>query len=155
MDFSRLVKLVVVVVIVFAIWKYVIPWAKDEMGGFAGKSSSATATGDSGCVNSAERASSAWGAGLGRFVNPPYDLDAWSNFKGDVDGKISQAESDCSCAEESCTKVKSAMSDLRTLVSDFDHAIRTGSSPGSDAVQRQEQIDRQIDDARELLRAGK
>ena len=47
------------------------------------------------------------------------------------------------------------MSDLRGLVSDFDTAIRSGSSPGQDAVQRQEQIDRQIDDARELVRAGK
>ena len=47
------------------------------------------------------------------------------------------------------------MRDLRALVSDLDTAVRNGSPPPSDAVQRQESIDRQIDEATELVRAGK
>jgi hypothetical protein len=156
MDLSRIVKWVVILALLFVVWKYVIPWVKDEGSGFD-KSSSASKSsgGDQSCIASAERASNTWGSGLGRFVNPPYDLGAWSNFRGDVDAKINAADADCSCGAESCQKVKNAMSELRSLVGDFDTAIRNGSSPGQDAVQRQEQIDRQIDDARELVRAGK
>jgi len=116
---------------------------------------SARSGGSSPCINAADAASSTWGSGIARFVNPPYDLEAWASFKRDVDSKISAADAECSCGEESCVKVKSAMSDLRSLVSDLDNAIRSGGSPGQDIVQRQEQIDNQIDAARELVRAGK
>ena len=47
------------------------------------------------------------------------------------------------------------MRDLRSLLSDLDSAIRNGSAPPSDLVQRQEAIDKQIDEAAELTRAGK
>ena len=156
MDLSRFLKGFVAIVLIFVIWKYVIPWIKGEADSF-GRSSNAvgSASASSPCISSSERASSAWGGGLGRYVNPPYDLGAWSSFKSDVDSKISQAESDCSCTEDSCRKARSAMGDLRGLVSDLDTAIRGGTSPGQDIVQRQEQVDRQIDDARELVRAGK
>lgn len=153
---GRLFKWIVILLVAFVIWKYVIPWIKGEANSF-GKSSSAvgSASASSPCVSSAERASSAWGGGIGRFVNPPYDMAAWGSLKSDIDSKISQAESDCSCSEDSCQKAKSAMGDLRTLVGDLDAAIRNGTSPGQDLVQRQEQIDNQIDAARDLAGAGK
>ena len=46
------------------------------------------------------------------------------------------------------------MGDLRGLVSDLDNTIRNGSSPEG-FVQRQEQIDNRINEARDLQRAGK
>jgi hypothetical protein len=156
MDLSRIVKWLVLLVVIFAIWKYVLPWARNEAGSF-GKSHNASTGGggNSPCISAADNASSAWGGGLNRFINPPVDMDAWSSFKSDVDSKIMDAQRACSCAEESCTKVKAAMADLRGLVYDMDNAVRAGGSPGQDIVQRQEQIDNQIDAARELVRAGK
>jgi hypothetical protein len=156
MDLGRIVKWLVVLVVIFAIWKYVLPWARNEAGSFGKSSNAAAGGGDSSpCVNAADKASETWGGGLNRFINPPYDLDGWSNFKRDVESKIMDAQTACSCAEESCRKVKDAMSDFRGLVYDMDNAIRSGGSPGQDIVQRQEAIDRRIDEARELVRAGK
>jgi len=156
MDLSRIVKALVALIVIFAIWKYVIPWAKEEMGGStASKVISSSGGGDENCVDSAARASEAWGSGLARYVNPPYDLDAWSSFKSDVDSKIRTAEADCRCQQESCQKVRSAMTELRNLAGDLDSAIRSGGSPGQDVVQRQEIVDRQIEEARDLVKAGK
>jgi hypothetical protein len=47
------------------------------------------------------------------------------------------------------------MSDLRGLVSELDTAIRNGSSPPDNAVQRQESIDTTIETAAALARGGK
>ncbi len=157
MDLNRIIKWVVVIAIVFAVWKVGLPWAKQQ--NFFGSKASTTGKsgsgGDSSCVRSAENASEALGSGIGRFVNPPYDMNAWSSFKSDVDSKISAAEAQCSCAEESCQKVREAMRDLRGIASELDSSIRTGGSPPDSLVQRQERIDNLINEAGELVRAGK
>ena len=147
---DRIVKLVVVAAIVFVAWKYVVPWVKKQGGG----GETVVAGGGASCVRSAERASEAWGSGLSRFVNPPYDAGAWSSFRGDVESKINAAEADCDCQVDSCGKAREAMRDLRSLVSDLDSTIRNGSS-ASDFVQRQEAIDNRINEASDLARAGK
>jgi len=150
---NKLVKLIVVAVVLYLAWRHGLPWLKENFS--STKSSSAPATTQGSCTQLASAASEAWGRGLHQFVNPPYDLNAWSSFRQDVESKISNAESECNCSSESCGKVKSAMRDLRSLVSDLDSAIRSGSAPPSDAVQRQEAVDRQIDEAVELVRSGK
>ena len=151
MDTGRLIKLIVIVALVFLAWKYAMPWAKKQMHGSATASSSA----QSSCTTAAQHASESWGSGLHRFANPPYDIAAWSSFRSDVDTQIGAAESACSGAQESCEKARSAMSELRGLVSEFDTAIRNGSPPPDAAVQRQEGIDAKIDAAADLVRAGK
>ena len=151
MDIGRLVKWLLVVAVVYFAWKYGLPMIQ-QLGG--GTHASGTSQ-QSSCPGAASNASEAWGNGLHQFVNPPYDVAAWSDFRARVDSKISAAESECSCSSESCEKVRSAMSDLRGLVSDLDTAIRNGSAPPSDVAQRQEAIDRKIDDAAELTRSGK
>ena len=153
MDIGRIVKWIVIIGIAFFAWKVVVPWVKAQKSG--GTSSiSAGAVGDDSCVGQAERASEAWGSGLSRFVNPPYDLAAWSEFRTTVETQISEAESTCTCATESCDKVRGAMSDLRGLVSDLDNTIRNGASPDG-VVQRQESIDNRINEARALQSDGK
>jgi len=128
-----------------------VPWWEARRGGSA-KSTSASA-GDS-CVELAEKASETWGSGLNRFVNPPYDLDAWGSFRSRTDAAIAKAESRCNCDQESCTKVRQAMGELRTLVSEIDNTIRAGSPPPDGLVQRQEQIDNTINAARDAVRGG-
>ena len=152
MDLGRLFKWLVIAGLVFFAWKYLLPWMKQEQAGSPTTSAavaSASRVGDDSCAGMAERASEKWGSGLAQFVNPPYDLNAWTNFKNDVDSRIYSAESKCSCAKESCNKVREAMSELRGLVSDMDTAIRTGGSPGG-IVQRMERVDILINDARDL-----
>lgn len=154
MDIGRLLKWIVIIGIAFFAWKVVVPWVKQQKLGGSSTSISSGAIGDDSCAGQAERASEAWGSGLAQFANPPYDLAAWSNFRAGVETKIATAESKCSCAAESCVKVRGAMSDLRALVSDLDNTIRNGSSPEG-FVQRQEQIDNRINEARDLQNAGK
>lgn len=153
MDLSRLPKWIVVVVLALITWKYFVPWVAKEMHDVS-PTTGPTATGTS-CVTAAQQASEKWGSGLGRFVNPPYDIQAWSSFTEDVKMSIATAESACGDSAESCVKVRSSMSDLRTLVNDLDSAIRTGSELPGDVVQRQESIDNRINAASELVRAGK
>jgi len=153
---QRVVKLIVVVVILFAIWKFGVPWFKEHFTtGSSSSSSTEGASGDNTCVSEAQRASEAWGSGIGRFGNPPVDQSAWAEFKDGVESKISAAESHCDCSDESCEKVRSAMRELRGVVSDFDAAVHNNSGPPGDVVQRQESIDNQLDQAAELVRAGK
>jgi hypothetical protein len=154
MDLGRLLKWIAVIVVILVIWKVVLPKLNGPHADTTASKSSASSP-DTHCVQRAEGASEAWGRGLGRFANPPYDLSAWSSFRGEVDAKIDSALSDCNCAEESCQKATSAMRDLRGLISEMDTAIRNGSSPPDDAVQRQEHIDNQINEASDSVKAGK
>jgi hypothetical protein len=151
MDLSRIVKWLVILIVIFLAWKYLSPK-------FLKKSAAPTGDGtfvNSSCIGAADKASATWGSGVGKFVNPPYDMDAWSIFRSDVDSKIANAEGQCACVAESCHKVQSAMHDLSSLAGDLESALRNGSPPPGDIVQRQEAIDRQLDEARDLIRSGK
>lgn len=153
MDAGRLLKWIVALAVVVFAWKVALPWVKGQN---LGSSSRAAASGGTNpCVAGAQYASETWGSGLGRFVNPPYDIDAWSQFREDVGQRIAAAEKDCSCPSESCARVRSALSDLRTMSSELDSSIRNGSAPPGDIVQRQEAIDNAITVAGEQSRAGR
>lgn len=149
MDLGRVVKWVVLLAVVFFAWKYALPWVKAKGGGGAASQQS-----DGSCVGAAERASDAWGTGLRQFMSPPYDANAWSAFERDVQSAIAGAESECGCPAKSCETTRGAMRDLRGFIGEMGTAIRTGSSPPSDAVQRQEAIDTQIANARALVQSG-
>jgi len=151
MDGTRLVKWILVLVCAIIAWKYALPWAQKQMHGRP----SAAASSDNSCIAAAQRASETWGSGLHRFINPPYDLSAWSGFRSDVDAKIAAAETECRASAPSSDAARAAMSDLRGLTGDLDTAIRNGSAPPDDAVQRQEAIDNKIEAAADLARAGK
>ena len=144
---KRLLQLLVIIVIVLLIWKKGVPWWQEHHG-----KSASSDTADNSCVALAERASEVWGSGVGRFANPPYDLGQWGSFRATVDVAIAKADTFCNCGDESCTKSKQAMSDLRALVNDLDGSIRGGTEPSSDLVQRQEQIDNAINAARDSLK---
>jgi hypothetical protein len=146
-----LVKLIVVIAVAAFIWKEGIPWWSRQ---HAASSATATSSDDS-CITATEAASEAWGNGIGHFANPPYDLAAWDEFRSGVEHRARDAESKCSCAAESCTTAKTALNDLRALANDLDSAIRNGSPPPSDLVQRQEAIDNGVNSARELVKQGK
>ena len=151
MDANRLIKWIVILGIIFFGWKYAIPWVKKQLQGHT----TAAATGDSSCITAAQRASETWGSGLHSFVNPPYDLGAWSSFRTTVETKIAFAEAACKDSSQSCEEARSAMKDLRALVAELDAAITSGSPPPDDAVQRQEAIDAKIEAAASLARSGK
>ena len=148
---KRLVQLVVVVVIALLIWKKGVPWFETHFSGKSAALETSDAAGGS-CVELAEHASEVWGSGIGHFANPPYDLGAWGEFRSRVDVAIAKAEANCNCDNDSCTKPKQAISDLRKLVNDLDGSIRNGTEPPGDIVQRQEQIDNAINAARDSLR---
>ncbi len=151
MTVKGLVQLIVVIAIVFFIWKKGVPWYEHR---HAASSASSSAPDDS-CVAAAEAAGEMWGSGVGHFANPPYDLTAWSDFRSGVEQRARSAEGKCLCAAESCTAAKTAMNDLRALANDMDSSLRSGSPPPSDLVQRQESIDNGINSARDLVKQGK
>jgi hypothetical protein len=151
----KLLKWIVVLAVLFFAWKIIAPRIRLSHGASPAEATAPTGAGGGDCVGAASRAADAWGGGIGRFVNPPYDLDAWGVFRADVETKIGAAEASCASPGESHEKARSAMGDLRTLVSQLDSSIRGGTPPPDNLVQRQESIDKQIDEARELVRGGK
>jgi len=151
MDANRLIKWVIVIALVFFAWKYALPWAKKQLEGHP----ATAAASDNSCIAAAQRASEAWGSGLHRFTNPPYDLGDWGRFRGDVEAKIAEADAACRESSPSCDMARDAMRDLRTLVANLDNAITSGTPPPDDAVQRQEAIDTKLDTAAALARGGK
>jgi hypothetical protein len=160
MDLSRLVKLVVVIGVLLIGWKTILPKLKQSNHAEATTSASSSRSssplaGGGQCVAAAERASEFWGSGISRFVNPPYDQNAWSSFRSDVDTRIGNAESLCSCSDQACTKTADALRDLRGLASELDGTIRNGAEPPGGLVSRQEAIDNRINEAHDLVRAGK
>src|SRR5205085_11687525 len=151
MSFGTVVKWLLVLVVLGALWKIALPRVMHDRNA-ATTSSSGTGTLQASCVPAAERASDAWGNGLRQFINPPYDLEAWSTFRNDVETRISSAESACSCAADSCVKSRDAMRDLRALMTAMDAAIRSGTTQASDIVQRQETSDNQTSVASDLVK---
>ena len=69
-----------------------------------------------------------------------------------IESRIGEARDACRCGEPSCTKTLEAMSQLESLVSSVDGAIRGGGPMPLDAPQQQEQIDQTIDAARNAAR---
>ena len=148
---GNLLKWIVILVVLFIGYKALAPRIKAFKTTKSTSTSSTAAKGDDSCVGRATSASNAWGSGLGRFVNPPYDTEAWASFASDVKQHISEAEAACACETESCIKARSAMSELRGLVSDVDGTVRRNEPPASDLVRRQEAVDNAIDEARALI----
>ncbi len=140
---KTIVQLLIVVVIAFFVWKW---WQGHH-------ATSATATAGSSpaqaCAAAAAAAGDAWGSGVGRFANPPYDAAAWGDFRSRVEQQARQAEEKCLCGDAACTTAKGAMNDLRGLINEMDQSLRSGSPPPSDLVQRQEAIDNAINSARD------
>ncbi|HEX9164096.1 MAG TPA: hypothetical protein VF980_20500 [Thermoanaerobaculia bacterium] len=135
MQLSTLVKAAILVAVVFFAWKW---WSGRQAQAPATQQTTSPAVN---CVSTARGASEYWGSNLHAFANPPYNMDAWSEFKSHVDEQISRAQSKCDCSDDACAKAKQAMGELGALVGEMDSAIRSGSPPPSDAVQRQERID--------------
>ena len=152
MQGSTLVKLLVAGVIALVIWKKGIPWWQERQARQA-STTPVTSEKDS-CVANAERASEVWGSGLREFMNPPFDLASWEDFRSRTQQAIDYAEQKCTCGANSCATARQAMSELRALIFDFDGAVRSGSPPPAAAVQRQEAVDNALESAREQLRQG-
>jgi len=150
MDANRLIKWVILLALVFVAWKYGLPWVKNKF-----DSHPAAAAADTSCVAAAQRASEAWGSGLHRFTNPPYDLGDWGRFRNDVEGKIAEANAACRESSQSSDMAREAMRDLSALIANMDNAITSGTPPPEDAVQKQEAIDTKLDTAAALARGGK
>ena len=144
MQGSTLVKLIVVAAVLLFLWKEGLPWLQRQQHTATPTTGTSASTN---CVFEARAASDYWGGTIGRFANPPYDMQAWDNFKAMVDGRIGRAGEKCSCEEDACKLGRQAMDELRGLVSDMDTSIRTSAPPPMDVVQRQEKIDNAINDA--------
>lgn len=139
------IQIIIVVVLAFLIFKW---WKSRE----SAPAPAAGASPAQECAAAAAAAGETWGSGVGRFANPPYDATAWDEFRSRVEREARQAQEKCLCGDAACNTAKSAMSDLRGLVSEMDSALRSGSPPPSDLVQRQEAIDNAINAAREAAK---
>ena len=152
---KSLVKLIVFVAVVAFLFKEGIPWVQRQRSSGSNPGSSSSQAADDSCVSAAEAAAETWGSGVGKFANPPYDINGWESFRSRVETQARNAERNCFCGTESCTAAKTAANDLRSLVNEMDSSIRSGMPPPSDLVQRQESIDNGVNSARELLKQGK
>jgi hypothetical protein len=142
---KTIIQLLVVIVLAFVIFK----WWKNHQGT---PTAAAGASPAQECAAAAAAAGDTWGSGVGRFANPPYDTAAWDDFRSRVEREARQAQEKCLCGDAACNTAKGAMSDLRSLVNEMDSALRSGSPPPSDLVQRQEAIDNAINNARDAAK---
>jgi len=151
---GKFIKLAVIVAILYFGYTVGRPWFKKH---FQPTSSTtlSLASGSNACVDSAMQARDAWGSGIGQYVNPPADKINWSNFRSDIDSRISSAQSDCGCAKDSCRDARAALSDISTLLHDLDTAVENDSPPPMDLAQRQERVDQLLDRASDLAQQGK
>src|SRR5258707_14582554 len=108
------IKILIVVVIAFAIWKW---WQKNHQGTAA---PAAGAAASQECAAAAAAAGDAWGSGVGRFANPPYDTTAWDEFRSRVERHARQAQEKGLCGDATCNTAKGAMSGPRGLISEMD-----------------------------------
>ena len=138
-----LVIWIVVLLLVWFGWK----WVRKNQ--HTNSIESAGASAAQSCTSAASSAADAWGDGVGRFANPPYDTAAWDSFRSDIESRARRAEEKCICSENACTTARRAMSDLRNLIAEMDQSLRSGSPPPSDLVQRQEAIDSAVNQARD------
>ena len=142
---KTIIQLLVVIVLAFVIFK----WWKSHQGA---PTAAAGASPAQQCAAAATAAGDTWGSGVGRFANPPYDTAAWDDFRSRVEREAREAQEKCLCGDAACNTAKGAMSDLRSLVNEMDTALRSGSPPPSDLVQRQEAIDNAINAARDQVK---
>ena len=149
MDLGRIVKWLVILALIFFVWKMAMPWIQKKSAPAAAQSGQAA---DTPCVRAAAEASERWGSGLSRFASTTSETTEWQTFRGMAEGRIGSAESACGCDTPSCAKARDALRDLRGIVSDMDSALRSGSAPPGDVVQRQEAVDNTINEARSLLK---
>lgn len=147
---GKIIRIAIAIAVVVFVWKKGIPWLQEQHGG-----SPATASAGDSCTPYADSAANTWSSGIRGFVNPPYDMALWDSFRSDVQARIGEAESHCSCDAQSCVKAKEAMSGLRGMVNDVDGMIRSNTAPPSNIVSRQEDVDNLVDQAKALARAGK
>ncbi|MEM7586744.1 MAG: hypothetical protein AAF560_25365 [Acidobacteriota bacterium] len=119
----------------------------------SGLSRQATSLGKGRCLQAAESASERFSEGLRDFSEPPIDLPSWERFNENLRGLIYDAESECSCPRDSCTRAMDAINELNSLIADFDGSLR-GSGQPLNPARRQETIDRFLKRARDLERQG-
>ena len=152
MQGSTLVKLLIVGVIALVIWKKGLPWWKERQSRDA--ATTAVTSVNETCVGNAEQASNSWNSGLREFINPPFDLASWEDFRSRTQQSIDYVEQKCTCGAASCASARQAMSELRALMFDMDGSVRSGAPPPAGIVQRQEAVDNALTEAREQLRQG-
>ena len=137
--FGNLIKLLIVIAVVFALWKYVLPNITRSGTTQTSTSDAPRTTPSENCLFEARQANDYWNSNISRFSGA-LDRQAWDDFKSGVDNRVARAERKCFCNDDACTRAKTAMSELRKLAYDWDAAARSGGPVPTDSVQRQESI---------------
>lgn len=140
MQGSRILKILIVLGVVFVGWHWWATQRRAPAPTAADRTSPAV-----NCQFEARSANDYFGSRIGSFTNPPYDMQAWDQFKSEVDSRISRAESKCNCSDPQCTRATEAMNELRSMAGELDSAIRSGGSPPTDLVQRQERVNQGLE----------
>lgn len=147
---DRFVKLAVLVVVLYFGVTQVVPWVKEELG--IGVARDFSGGGGGGCVAVAEAASRDFGSGIRQFSRPPIDVESWDRVERQLSGSIYEAESACSCPEESCEKAREALDELRSILYDFDAGFRGQQPVPLNAARQMQRIDALLAEAGNLER---
>ena len=147
---GKIIKLIVVAGIIYFGLTYAIPWFKGLAGAPLRTGGASTGSGAGRCIDLASRASSAFGEEIRRFSRPPFDVNAWSASVTRLQIKMADADSACYCPSAACPKAREALSELRTLVSQFEGFVRGDATGMSNPASLQERVDQLLDEARAL-----
>jgi len=152
---NPIVRLVVLALVAWGVWKYGVPWLKSQGFGSSRSSAKVASSPSADCVSAVDDAVAVWSRDIVRFMNPPIDMNEWGDFRSSIDDRLHSAGSTCNCATEACGMATQASRDLRRLLSEMDAAVRSGGAPPGDLVQAQESIDLKLEEAWKLADAGK
>ena len=150
---DKLIKLIVVAVILYFGVTVGYPKLKEALG--SGSTSSGTSEDGGGdrCVSAARGASDRFVDRAVPLASPPMDPDRWFPVSADVGEAVSEAQSDCSCGEESCRKASRALDRLQSMLSELDQAA-DGGNPPLNLAAAQNEVDDLLNEARRLARSG-
>ena len=149
---EKLVKLILVLILILVAVQYGRPWfervlGEQGVGPLGGGGSDAMR-----CVQLVERANGAFADQVRRHGTPPVNVERWGGSMRLTEGQVSQARSECTCNEEACRTASRALSELSSLMSSFDSAIRGGGPPPLNSARAQESIVTLLEQARREAR---
>ncbi len=149
---DRILKLAVLAVVLYFGVTKVVPWMKQELGGGGARDFSDVGEGSGQCVAVAEAANRDFGAGIRQFSRPPIDVESWDRVERQLSSSLYDAESACSCPEESCDKAREALDELRSILYDYDAGFRGRQPVPLNAARGLQRVGRLLNEARSLER---
>lgn len=147
---QKIVKLIVVLVVVFAAYSIGWPWLQGILNRshvhFGGSASP-----EVNCLDVTESAVDYFAERVRQFISPPMGADAWVETVSKTRKAVKAARRSCGCEHKACREGRRALSELDAMVSDFDSTVQVRQGLPADGPRLIENLYTILKRARNLL----